>query len=417
MKKILSVLVILLSPVLALAQGVTATGVGTVFVKPDCAHLSFSISTRHDKAKVANAENKKHSDAFFELLKKHKIDDKNVATQHFDISPSYDDKGNFKGYGVHHQISVKISDVKLAGQLIDEAVDNHVHLSGIHFLVSNQKDLEADARDLALDNAQFKATQMVGRLGSKLGKLKSVSESFGGFSSAYADQGGRLASGGTQVAAGQVGITVRVTANWDVAINDGALKNPLMFGQPGQELTPDDFLAKLKAGGFNAYPNSKTGTLAMAPNQDKWRKANCLGFVLGKNEYLGIGSKGKGDKYYMAMGDGRTIDPSKAFFDKLFKDELGLTPFQTWPKIDEKAAVAAGKTMLVAMYGHQLKAGHPQAPPDGILAIRHFSIWNKGDTAWTSKMGHQILLQHQYLDQLACPVGHDYGPIIAIYAK
>lgn len=412
MKKFLSALVILLSPVIALAQGVTSTGVGTVYATPDCAHLSFSITTTNAKAKQANADNKTASDCFFTLLKKHKIDDKDVSTQHFNISPVHEEikPGHHKivGYTVSHQISVRVREMKLAGVLIDEAVEGNVHLSSINFMVSDRVKLEDKARNLALSDAKKRANQMVARLGSKLGSLRTVSESSHYPANQYAE--GRMqpmAPAATTIATGQMAISVRVTANWDIDNNPLEVVPPLLGGS-----TSMIYFKKLENAELKAYPNSNKGKLVL-PDQKDWHKANCLGFVLDKDAWVEPPQLG----HVKNDGSARSGDPG--YFIKLFKDK-GFDPAITkWP-INEKDAPTIAKMkeydVLIAMYGHKFDLDKGKT----IWVFTHFAMKKKGDALWTSKLGNQILVKHEFLSQFenADPERIlDYGTVRVIFGK
>lgn len=412
-------LVILLSPIFASAQGVTATGVGTVYVKPDCAHLNFSISTSHAKAKTANADNKAASDSFFSLLKKHNIDEKDVSTQHFNISPTYEETkpgtGIHKlvGYSVLHRISVRVRDMKLTGVIIDEAVDGNVHLSSINFMISNRSKLEDKARNLALADAKKRANQMVTKLGSKLGNLRTISESISP-QSPYADGRAVGLSGGTKIATGQMAISVSVTANWEInntprlGLGAGGPNppNPILGGKAPKHLTEAEakaYFDKLKAGGFMAYPNSNKGKLEY-PKQDDWRKANCLGYVMGKNDWLEPGAMGN----QKAGQKGHPVYFHNEFFKMGLKDRI-----QTRPNINEaKLPVRDVMIAMYGFYGNLLDKG-PNAG-ENVYIFTHFAMKRKGDTLWTSKLGEKILVQHEFLSQLENPAS-DYGTVMAVY--
>lgn len=215
MKQLITLGLFLLMAVPAFAQ-VTATGVGTVFAKPDCAHLSFVVSTQHTVASKAHITNRQVSEKLFKVFSDNKIDSKDVYTTGFHISPVYDDKGAFKHYSVNHNVSVKIRDLKDVGAIIDNAVFEEARLQNIAFHVTNRKEMEEKARDLALADAKKKAQQMTRRLDSTIGVLKSVTEQQS-YDRSYGVRADALgAAPGTRVAAGDQAITVGVTASWDV---------------------------------------------------------------------------------------------------------------------------------------------------------------------------------------------------------
>lgn len=177
-------------------------GTGTVYAKPDCAHLSFTIVTERAQAVKAHVQNNLCTKSFFDVVGKHVNVERDVATVNFDIQPKYhyvkDNEPKLVGYVVTHNLSVKVRDLKKVGTLIDGTIADAVRLEGISFVISDRTALEAKARDLALADAEKKALQLVHGLNNQLGSLVSVSETverprMGGYRSfAMADRMGIL---------------------------------------------------------------------------------------------------------------------------------------------------------------------------------------------------------------------------------
>lgn len=230
MKSLIASFVALVVASSAFAQ-VSTTGTGTVFVKPDCVLLVFNVVTDDVSASKAHADNRTKSNNLFALIRKHKVEDKDVRTAQFNIHPNYDDKGVFKSYTVNHSVMVKVRDMPNAGAIIDEAADAHSQLKGIRFEVADRTSWETKARDLALADAKRKAEQMVGGLGEKLGRLKSVSDAqvYRGYSEDYAPRAARMTEGAapTQLGSGEQAITVNVSAVWDLGSGVSELKKTI----------------------------------------------------------------------------------------------------------------------------------------------------------------------------------------------
>jgi len=222
MNKVFATLVALFLATPAFAQ-VTVQGKGTVYATPDCATLRFNVVTESKTAKAANESNRTASSALFATLKKAGVDEKDVSTTAFDVSPrySYQDKGEakFLGYTVTHGVSVNVKKLSDVGQLVDDTVNDSVRLRSIAFHVSNRKELEVKARNLALADAKKKGQQLVAGLNSRLGNLKSVSESVERSRGAYDDDVGesRFRAQSTTIAAGEQAITVNVNVTWEVS--------------------------------------------------------------------------------------------------------------------------------------------------------------------------------------------------------
>ncbi len=226
MKSIIAAAVALLVATSAFGQ-VTSSGTGTVYAKPDCVNLSFIVSTENVVASKAHTANRTASTKLFKVFADNKIDEKDMYTTGFHITPVYDDRGTFKNYAVHHHISVKVRDLDKAGPIIDATASDEVRLQHITFNVTNRTELEVKARDLALADAKKKAEQMVGGLGEKLGKLKSVTEGYN-YNRPYgaAPEAAVRSVSSTKIASGDQAISVTVNAVWDVAGNEVGKRRP-----------------------------------------------------------------------------------------------------------------------------------------------------------------------------------------------
>jgi uncharacterized protein YggE len=222
-KKFIAAIAILFLASPAFAQ-INATGIGTVYAKPDCANLSFVVVTENKKALTAHTQNASDSNALMDQLKKVGIEDKDISTTRFAISQKFnypkDGEPIFAGYSVNHYITVKVHDLKKVGSLIDNSISDSVRVTGISFAISNRNELVEKARLLALTDAKRKANILAKGLDEELGKLMSVQEGVGGVSEPY-EGGARLtqesATGRpTSIASGEQAITIQIYGVWDV---------------------------------------------------------------------------------------------------------------------------------------------------------------------------------------------------------
>ena len=168
--------------------GIWVTGRGEVTTTPDLFILEAGVEARAISVAEAHGEAARAMDRISEILKNRGIEDKDIQTRFFNISPEYvwnDSKRRQElvGYMVTNQATVKIRDLDSVGLVIDEvatAAGDLVRIQGIRFTVENTEELESQARAKAVENLTAKAAQFAQLTGVNLGRLVFLSES-GGF--------------------------------------------------------------------------------------------------------------------------------------------------------------------------------------------------------------------------------------------
>jgi len=97
---------------------------------------------------------------------------KYIQTKTYNIRPNYDyidGRQVFRGYEVSNYLKILISNINFAGEIIDTAVKNGANtVSGINFIVSDQTNYYYEALNLAVEDAQNKASVMANKLNVKL---------------------------------------------------------------------------------------------------------------------------------------------------------------------------------------------------------------------------------------------------------
>lgn len=174
---------------------IDVSGTGTAFAVPDVASESFTVqqksATVHDAQttvteKVKNAVN---------FLKTSGIAEKDIQTTNYSAYPEYtyptpcSDKGclsvnttpRLVGYTVTETITVKIRDTSKTGAVVDGLGALGVTgLSGPDFAVDNPDAINAQARKLAIENAEQKAKVLAHDLGVSIVRVVRFSENQGG---------------------------------------------------------------------------------------------------------------------------------------------------------------------------------------------------------------------------------------------
>ncbi|TFG35150.1 MAG: DUF541 domain-containing protein [Parcubacteria group bacterium] len=169
-------------------NSITISESGEVYAKPDLAITSFSVITEAKTVAGAISENTKKMNAVIAAVKNQGVEEKDLKTINFSISPHYDYYDVNKiyisggtrvlsGYDVTQTLRVKIRDLTKVGNIIQAAVDNGSNeASDLQFTIDNQDALKKQAREDAIKKAKAKAEELAGQLGIKLVKIISFSE-------------------------------------------------------------------------------------------------------------------------------------------------------------------------------------------------------------------------------------------------
>lgn len=160
---------------------ITITGTGKVTATPTIATTNVGLVT--DKADVASAqtENTNKMNALIAALKSLGIDSADIKTAQYQINPkyTYDQKNGstINGYSVTQSVEVKIRDLTKISAVLAKAGDAGANqVSGIQFTIDEPKNLQAQARDLAVQDAKDKAQKLAATLGVQISRVVNFSE-------------------------------------------------------------------------------------------------------------------------------------------------------------------------------------------------------------------------------------------------
>lgn len=186
-------------------NSITLTGHGEVSAVPDIASVTFNIHKEAKTVKEAQeAVAKVEADAL-DALETNGVEDKDIKTLYSSFSPKYEyqqkvcpvaadgasyycggGKQVLTGYEAHESISVKVRDVDTVGKIMQDLGGLGVSdLSGPNFAIDDEDALKAEARKLAIEEAQAKAEVLAKDLGVRLGKVMSFSDNNDYFSPMY----------------------------------------------------------------------------------------------------------------------------------------------------------------------------------------------------------------------------------------
>lgn len=197
---------------------ITVSGEGEIYAKPDLAIVNFSVVSEAKTVGSAMEDNTKKMNAVIGAVKTLGVEDKDLKTTSFNISPHYEwyytqtclyppcpQNRVLVGYEVSQTLQVKIRDMAKIGDIIQGATAAGSNQAGdLQLTIDNQDELKKQAREQAIEKAKNKAAELTSQLGVKLVRITNFSESgVSPFFPSYME-GTALGKGGAEAAAPQI---------------------------------------------------------------------------------------------------------------------------------------------------------------------------------------------------------------------
>ncbi len=201
---------------------ITVSAQGEVRAVPDRAYVWVSVQTRNSSAAVAAGENADKQTAVIGSLRSLGISSSQISTQNYTVTPetrndNTDRTPRVVSYLVSNSLRVEISDIGLAGKVIDSALSHGANqVTSVVFFESNADQLYRTALAAAVVNAKAQADVMASAAGGRLGMLVEL-DSQGGRTPSPMFAGARIAAFGaaeTPIMPGQDAVQATVTAKW-----------------------------------------------------------------------------------------------------------------------------------------------------------------------------------------------------------
>jgi len=150
---------------------INVSGEGKVKIAPDQASISISIETKGTKAEEVKRENDKKMDAILKFIKNSNIAKEDYQTQRISLNPNYDYEKKKHNYIATQSVQILLKDLSKYDVLMEGLVNEGINrIDNVEFKSSKMKELQSDARKLAMKDAKAKAEDYVSVLGQKVGK-------------------------------------------------------------------------------------------------------------------------------------------------------------------------------------------------------------------------------------------------------
>ena len=210
------------------STGIWDSGTGKASGIPDLGVISLGVESLEDTAAAARGQAAGAIDRSVSVLRRNDIDDRDIQTSHFNISPRYDTverKWVLIGYQVTNTLTVKVRDLENIGDIIDgvtEAAGDLTRINRVNFTIEDPKPLKAQARQEAITDLLAKANALARLAGIELGNLVFLTESGGGVPPPIARFEAAPALGlpvdqSTTILAGELDVRVNVQGVFNIA--------------------------------------------------------------------------------------------------------------------------------------------------------------------------------------------------------
>lgn len=177
----------------------TVSGEGKAVAVPDIATLSIGVLTEGGKNLTdLQKQNTEKINRIISYLKEQGIDQKDIKTEYYNISPRYQSvpcpiysqtypeiirpcpsSQEITGYSISQTISVKVRNLSKAGDILAGAVDRGANtVYGPNFTIDDPIGFQNEAREEAIKQAREKAKSMAKAGKFRLGKLVSIQEGY-----------------------------------------------------------------------------------------------------------------------------------------------------------------------------------------------------------------------------------------------
>ncbi|MFW5714115.1 MAG: SIMPL domain-containing protein [Brevefilum sp.] len=204
-------------------RSMNVSGTGRVTIVPDLATINIGVRTEADEVAEALEGNTAQANAIADVLQEMGVAEEDIQTSNFNVYPSerYDPMtGQVEGryFVVENTVNVKVRDLSQLGGVLSAVVEagaNNIY--GINFSVEDREAATAEARQLAIEDAQAKAQAIADEAGVELGDVINISVSSSNAPLTYFDaKGGAYAEAAVPIAAGTLAITMQADLTYEI---------------------------------------------------------------------------------------------------------------------------------------------------------------------------------------------------------
>lgn len=161
---------------------ISVNGEGRVSLAPDVVMMSVGIDERDADLNTAQTAAGEKMDAIIAALRANGVAEADIQTGNYSIyaERDYEREGQpVTGYVVSHTVTAKVRDIDNAGNVVSAAIDAGANnVGGIWFGLDDPAGAIQQARELAVEDAEAKATELARLANATLGPIQVISEGY-----------------------------------------------------------------------------------------------------------------------------------------------------------------------------------------------------------------------------------------------
>jgi len=202
---------------------ISASGSGLVHVVPDIAYVYIGVRSEGKSVADALKKNNQAANDIKDALMAQKVAEKDIQTSSFNVYPQqYNAAGQAVPtfYVVENTVYVTIRNLDDTGTILDLVANTGANsINGVYFDLFDKASAQAQARQMAVDEAKKQAAQIASLTGVKLGKLISINVYSSGAPVAVEGKGGggaAMAGSSVPISTGQMSITADANLVYEI---------------------------------------------------------------------------------------------------------------------------------------------------------------------------------------------------------
>ncbi|MDR0219387.1 MAG: oxidative stress defense protein [Enterobacteriaceae bacterium] len=159
---------------------ISTSGNATIKANPDMATLMIHVKVSQKSATDAKNKVDERVAKYFDFLKNHGIDKKDINAANIRTQPEYQyeqktGKSTLTGYTAYRSVEVKVRKLDQLNSLLDGALKAGLNeIGSVQFSVADPQNYRDEARQKAIANAIQQATALAKGFNSKLGSVYSI---------------------------------------------------------------------------------------------------------------------------------------------------------------------------------------------------------------------------------------------------
>jgi uncharacterized protein YggE len=210
------------------ARTITVVGKGTVRIKPDIAQTNIGVEVVGNTVNEASSQAQDTMNQVMAAITGQGVADKDIQTSGYNVwverpygpeGPSPDAQSL---YHVSNSVSVTVRNLDDLSKVLDAAIQAGANnIFGVNFNVADPTDLQAQAREKAVADAQSRAAELAKLNNVQVGQVLSVSEVIGGgsvpFGMAYESAAvAGMGGGGGPISPGELEVAVQLQITYAI---------------------------------------------------------------------------------------------------------------------------------------------------------------------------------------------------------